>query len=87
MKNKEKYTNEILKIAFYEEYPCCFVRKYIITEGECKKMDCSECAEKTNIWLEEEYTEQKTVTENKMETDWNKVPPDTFVKVSNNGEV
>ena len=66
MKNKEKYLDEISE-AFASidgTYGICKVRKrHVIKPEECISIACNECEKRTREWLEEEYQEPITLSE------------------------
>ena len=73
--NYEHYQNEIVKVLFVKG-SCKFKKEHILKSGECGTLACSECEAKTEKWLEALYEEPK------VEIDWEKVPVDTPVYVS-----
>lgn len=56
MKNKEKYSEELLDGFFGTG--CDFVCSYIL-DGICDNLECMECRVKFKEWLEEEYKEDE----------------------------
>lgn len=66
MKNKEKYCDEILE-AFVnldgDNGTCKFKKRHILKPDECDDISCRRCGERTREWLEEEYKEPITLTE------------------------
>lgn len=73
--NYEHYQNEIIK-----GLSCKFKKRYILKPGECSVLSCSNCEAKTKKWLDAQYEEPK------VEIDWEKVPVDTPVYVSDYNE-
>ncbi|MBR4983960.1 MAG: hypothetical protein IKY94_15545 [Lachnospiraceae bacterium] len=73
--NYEHYKNEIIK-GLLVGGSCKFKKRYILKSGECPALSCSECEAKTEKWLDAPYEEPK------VEIDWEKVPVDTPVYVS-----
>lgn len=77
--NYEHYKNEIIK-GLLASGSCKFKKRYILKSGECPALSCSECEAKTEKWLEALYEEPR------VEIDWEKVPNDTPVYVSDYNE-
>lgn len=77
--NYEHYQNEIIK-GLLASGSCKFKKRYILKPGECSVLACSECEAKTEKWLEALYEEPR------VEIDWEKVPVDTPVYVSDYNE-
>ena len=85
MKNREKYSDEIIK-ACMSGKACEFMQNVVIpefidaranAEGFCASGDCAiDCANLFAFWLDGEY--------NKPPTDWANVPVDTLVRVRDN---
>ena len=84
MKNREKYSYEILKTIKNGE-ACNFMKDMVAPEyldslesGDeiCKKIGCTGCMKLFAFWLDGEY--------NKPPTDWANVPVDTLVRVRDN---
>lgn len=73
--NYEHYQNEIIK-GLLVGGSCNFKKKYILKPGDCPALSCSACEAKTEKWLDAQYEEPK------VEIDWEKVPVDTPVYVS-----
>ena len=73
--NYEHFKNEIIK-GLLVSGSCKFKKRYILKSGECPALSCSECEAKTEKWLDAPYKEPK------VEIDWEKVPVDTPVYVS-----
>ena len=73
--NYEHYQNEIIK-GLLASGSCKFKKRYILKPGECPALSCSACEVKTEKWLDAPYEEPK------VEIDWEKVPVDTPVYVS-----
>lgn len=83
MRNREKFRDEIVK-AIKSRETCEFMNYTVIPEfiGSktdskciCEMGDCRACLILFTLWLDEEYE--------MSETDWNKVPVDTLVRVRN----
>ena len=74
--NYEHFKNEIVKVLFVKEGSCKFKKEHILKSGECSTLACSECDAKTEKWLDAPYEKPK------VEIDWEKVPVDTPVYVS-----
>ena len=88
MKNREKYSDQIIKIVLNGE-TCDFMKNVVIplyidgresSENFCSTNSCEGCSKLFAFWLDGEY--------NKPPTDWANVPVDTLVRVrySVNGE-
>ena len=77
--NYEHFKNEIVKVLFVKG-SCKFKKEHILKSGECGTLACSECEAKTEKWLEALYEEPR------VEIDWEKVPNDTPVYVSDYNE-
>ena len=88
MKNREKFSDEILK-AIIGGNSCGFMKDMVAPEyldsressdALCEKIGCTDCIKLFAFWLDGEY--------NKPPTDWANVPVDTLVRVrhSVNGE-
>lgn len=85
MKNREKYSDEIIK-ACMSGKACEFMQNVVIpefidaranAEGFCASGDCAiDCANLFAFWLDGEYSEPP-----KPPVDWSKVPVDTLVRV------
>ena len=74
--NYEHYKDEIIK-TLIQEGSYGFIKEYILKPGECNNdLSCSECDAKVEKWLNAPYEEPK------IEIDWEKVPEDTPVYVS-----
>ena len=74
--NYEHYKDEIIK-NLIQEGSCGFIKEYVLKPGECNKdLSCSECDAKVEKWFNAPYEEPK------IEIDWEKVPEDTPVYVS-----
>lgn len=73
--NYEHYKNEIIK-GLLVGGSCNFKKRYILKPGDCPALSCSACEAKTEKWLDAQYEEPK------VEIDWEKVPVDTPVYVS-----
>lgn len=83
MKNREKFREQILEWAVVPGRDICdFKRKVVLAhfgkEG-CDGISCPWCAVMLGLWLDEEYIEPP-----KPEVDWDNVPVDTLVRVSDN---
>lgn len=87
MKNREKYSDKIIKIVLSRE-TCDFMKNVVIplyidglesSENFCHTNSCESCSKLFAFWLDEEYTEAQ-----KPEVDWSKVPVDTLVRVRDN---
>lgn len=64
MKNKEKYFNEIIESLTSVYYTACDFRKdYVLKLKSCTGVGCAECRQRTKEWLEQEYQEPITLTE------------------------
>ena len=74
--NYEHYKDEIIK-TLLQEGCCGFIKEYILKSESCNDLSCSECDTKTKEWLNAPYGKPK------IEIDWEKVPEDTPVYVSN----
>jgi len=73
--NYEHYKEEIIDLintAWQERAMCTFAKKHL-HNGNCKDMLCTECKEAVAKWLKAEY---------RVEIDWERVPVDTPVYVS-----
>ena len=79
--NYEHFKNEIVKVLFVKG-SCEFKKEYILKPGECSTLTCSECTAKAKEWLDAPYEEPKP----RVEIDWEKVPNDTPVYVSDYNE-
>lgn len=88
MKNREKYSDKIIKIVLNGE-TCDFMKNVVIplyidgresSENFCSTNSCEGCSKLFAFWLDAEY--------DKPATDWVNVPVDTLVRVrySVNGE-
>jgi hypothetical protein len=81
--NYEHYKDEIVKTLLIGG-SCRFKKEYILKSKECITLTCpcpcSECEVKTKEWLNAPYEEPK------IEINWEKVPNDTPVYVSNTNE-
>lgn len=77
--NYEHYQNEIIK-GLLASGSCKFKKRYILKSGECPVLSCTECEAKTEKWLDAPYEEPK------VEIDWEKVPVDTPVYLSDYNE-
>jgi hypothetical protein len=77
--NYEHFKNEIVKVLFVKG-SCKFKKEHILKSGECGTLACSECEAKTEKWLDAPYEEPR------VEIDWEKVPNDTPVYVSDYNE-
>lgn len=84
MKNREKYSDQIIKTVLNSE-TCDFMKSVEIplyidgresSEDFCKTRSCEGCSKLFAFWLEEEYIEPP-----KPKVDWSKVPVDTLVRV------
>lgn len=84
MKNREKYSDKIIKIVLNGE-TCDFMKNVVIplyidgresSENFCSTNSCEGCSKLFAFWLDEEYEEPP-----KPEVDWSKVPVDTLVRV------
>lgn len=84
MKNREKYSDQIIKIVLNGE-TCDFMKNVVIplyidgresSENFCSTNSCEGCSKLFAFWLEEEYIEPP-----KPKVDWSKVPVDTLVQV------
>ena len=73
--NYEHYKDEIIKTLFRKD-PCEFKKKYILKSENCNNLSCSECEAKVEEWFNAPYEESK------IEIDWERVPNDTPVYVS-----
>ena len=79
MKNRERFRDEIVKIAKTTEERanvCEFIRINVLPHfgaKDCYSINCAWCKFLTELWLDEEYEEP--------EVDWSKVPVDTLVRV------
>lgn len=82
MKNRERFRDEIVKIAKTTEERtnvCEFIRINVLPHfgaKDCYSINCAWCKFLTELWLDEEYEEPP-----KPEVDWNSVPVDTLVRV------
>ena len=83
MKNREKYSDEILT-AIASGASCDFMKKTVIplyidgresSENFCSTNSCEGCSKLFAFWLDGEYVEPPT--------DWVNVPVDTLVRVRN----
>lgn len=78
--NYEHYKDEIIK-TLIQEGSCGFIKEYILKPGECNNdLSCSECDAKVEKWFNAPYEEPK------VEIDWEKVPENTPVYVSDYNE-
>ncbi|WP_154554229.1 hypothetical protein [Mogibacterium kristiansenii] len=87
MKNREKYSDEILT-AIISSSLCSFMHDIVIPElvdsrkidEFCDKLDCADCSKMFAFWQDGVYVEPPT--------DWVNVPVDTLVRVRDdeNGE-
>lgn len=84
MKNREKYSDEILA-AIARGASCDFMKKTVIplyidgresSENFCSTNSCEGCSKLFAFWLDGEYVEPPT--------DWVNVPVDTLVRVRDN---
>lgn len=84
MKNREKYSDQIIKIVLNGE-TCDFMKNVVIplyidgresSENFCSTNSCEGCSKLFAFWLDEEYEEPP-----KPAVDWSKVPVDTLVRV------
>lgn len=84
MKNREKYSDQIIKMVFNGE-TCDFMKSVVIplyidrresSESFCSINSCEGCSKLFAFWLDGEY--------NKPPTDWVNVPVDTLVRVRDN---
>lgn len=81
MKNREKYSDQIIKIVLHGE-TCDFMKNVVIplyidgresSENFCITNSCDGCSKLFAFWLDAEY--------DKPPTDWVNVPVDTLVRV------
>lgn len=81
MKNREKFSDEILK-AIIGGNSCGFMKDMVAPEyldsressdALCERIGCTDCIKLFAFWLDGEY--------NKPPTDWVNVPVDTLVRV------
>lgn len=88
MKNREKYSDQIIKTVMNSE-TCDFMKSVVIplyidgresSEDFCKTRSCEGCSKLFAFWLDGEYEAPPT--------DWVNVPVDTLVRVRDdeNGE-
>lgn len=77
--NYEHYKDEIIKVLFTKG-TCEFKKEYVLKPRECATLACFACEVKTREWLDAPYEEPK------IEIDWEKVPEDTPVYVSDYNE-
>ena len=64
MKNKEKYIDLIAKaFANVDGSHCDFRAKYVLKQTGCYGVSCAECNIRTAEWLEQEYQEPITLTD------------------------
>lgn len=84
MKNREKYSDKIIKIVLNGE-TCDFMKNVVIplyidgresSENFCSTNSCEGCSKLFAFWLDAEY--------DKPPTDWVNVPVDTLVRVRDN---
>ena len=84
MKNRDKYSDKIIKIVLNGE-TCDFMKNVVIplyidgresSENFCHTSSCESCSKLFAFWLDEEYVEPS-----KPAVDWSKVPVDTLVRV------
>lgn len=84
MKNREKFSHEILK-AIIGGNSCGFMKDMVAPEyldsressdALCERIGCTDCIKLFAFWLDGEY--------NKPPTDWVNVPVDTLVRVRDN---
>lgn len=86
MKNRDKYSDKIIKIVLNGE-TCDFMKNVVIplyidgresSDNFCSTNSCEGCSKLFAFWLDGEY--------NKPPTDWSKVPVDTLVRVKDDEE-
>lgn len=84
MKNREKYSDQIIKIVLNGE-TCDFMKNVVLpgyvggreySEDFCSTNSCEGCSKLFAFWLDEDYEAQPA--------DWVKVPVDTLVRVRDN---
>lgn len=84
MKNREKYSHEILKTIMGAD-SCDFMKDTVAPlyldsresgDAICKKIGCTGCMKLFTFWLDAEY--------DKPPTDWVNMPVDTLVRVRDN---
>lgn len=76
--NYEHFDNEIKTTILLKGLSCNFIIKNILSESECRKIDCDKCNAIVRKWLDEEYVQR---------VDWSKVPVDSkVVCTKSNGE-
>lgn len=64
MKNKEKYFDFIVKeFAGLDVDGCDFRKKHVLKQKYCDGIICTECNKRTAEWLEQEYQEHITLTD------------------------
>lgn len=66
MKNKEKYFDEIIESFTSDECTMCdFKKNYVLELASCSciGITCVECCQRTKEWLEAEYQESITLTD------------------------
>ena len=64
MKNKEKYFDEIIESFTSDECTMCdFKKNYVLCLDSCTGISCVKCCERTKEWLEAEYQEPITLTD------------------------
>lgn len=64
MKNKEKYIDFITKaFADADDGYCDFRQKHVLKKTGCCGVSCVECSKRTAEWLEQEYQEPVTLTD------------------------
>ena len=86
MKNRDKYSDKIIKIVLNGE-TCDFMKNVVIplyidgresSENFCHTSSCESCSKLFAFWLDEEYVEPS-----KSVVNWSKVSVDTLVRVRN----
>lgn len=64
MKNKEKYFDEIIESFTSDECTMCdFKKNYVLGRRSYIGISCVKCCERTKEWLEAEYQEPITLTD------------------------
>ena len=64
MKNKEKYFDEIIESFTGGEYTVCdFKKDHVLGLETCTGISCVKCCQRTKEWLEQEYQEPITLTD------------------------
>lgn len=64
MKNKEKYIDFIVEAFADADVDVCeFRRKHVLKQKDCNRFTCVECSQRTKEWLEAEYQELVTLTD------------------------